>query len=727
MAQKEDDDDRAAAALFQNQEYYGYQSTGTVSTKEMTRVRSGSSSGRSRSGSRIGSRELPREVSRDALLINSTQTLSNSQYLGEGKGRYGMDAPLLGGPPTQGNSPAVRAYQQSIRKQHYMHFKMFFVIFAIVLAGIAFQAIYYYDLPPISSATANSVGASVIQGLHQLSVMITTFIALAIPLTANFYTPRLYEVFLKDRVNIMFFICFSVFSTMSVFTDAFVFASPEVDWLPYCALVMSGVFGWSVVVPYYYYVMRFLDPEVIVDRVSSVVVKEIFRTVSRKYPPALARKKLNDAIIQLGDIGFRSVDRKDSGTTITTIRALCFVLGIYREQKPFMHPKFFEVDASEFPNLSKSGLNYLSHSSLWVEEQVIVQMHKAFTSALNRMPGVVSFIALAVREQCIPLMNQPEPDALNLHLYIRFMNTFLRETINKHDVRGLFNVFYQYTSLAKDLSKWYAQDLPLVAKYMSYYMQLCSSHGLDFGAQICLYDLENLTAYLYRTKNMYASVLLGHLLAPNIKCLTGMERRGAIHSRLILGSFLMYIERLLQRDNKDAMERVARSCVRAKRSEIMSAAKQIVEVVDEMFWEITDRVVNFDFVPEQQRPYVLKFRDKILATKRDMGIEDSDDEDSDDDGHDIRCRGSDSSEEESDDDNLDEPISPFVHRGRTKSMTKKALRKKRAAMAARRKEEEDKESDRLERRNRSAERRRRQNDDAQEASSVSGAVGMMIT
>ena len=290
-------DSDAAAALIQNpEEYHGYQTTDTAFDREMSRMRSDSMAGRgSRTGSRIGSKELPREVSTDAMLLNSTQTLSNSQYLGEGKGRYGMDEPLRGTRPNKSNSPAVRAYEQSIRKQHYLHFKMFFVIFSIVVAGIACQAIYYYDLPRISSATANSVGASVIQGLHQLSVMITTFIALAIPLTANFYTPRLYEVFLKDKVNILFFILFSVFSTMSVFTDAFVFSSPEVDWLPYCTLVMSGVFGWSVVVPYYYYVMRFLDPEVIVDRVSSVVVKEIFRAVNRNYPPALARKKLNEA------------------------------------------------------------------------------------------------------------------------------------------------------------------------------------------------------------------------------------------------------------------------------------------------------------------------------------------------------------------------------------------------------------------------------------------------
>lgn len=48
--------------------------------------------------------------------------------------------------------------------------------------------------------------------------------------------------------------------------------------------------------------MRFLDPEVIVDKVSALVVREIHNTIQKKFPPAECRRRLNQCILQLGKI-----------------------------------------------------------------------------------------------------------------------------------------------------------------------------------------------------------------------------------------------------------------------------------------------------------------------------------------------------------------------------------------------------------------------------------------
>ena len=101
--------------------------------------------------------------------------------------------------------------------------------------------------------------------------------------------------------------------------------------------------------------MRFLDPEVIVHKVSKLVIEEIDRIVKKKIELEEGRKRLNQIILQLGDIGFRSVDRKDSRTAICTIQALCFALDIYYEQKKLISNDFFRVEVNEFPNLSKGG------------------------------------------------------------------------------------------------------------------------------------------------------------------------------------------------------------------------------------------------------------------------------------------------------------------------------------------------------------------------------------
>jgi hypothetical protein len=82
------------------------------------------------------------------------------------------------------------------------------------------------------------------------------------------------------------------------------------------------------------------------------------------------------------------------------------------------------------------------------------------------MGSVESFIPLALREQCYPLMNDDPHDRAVLDLFIRFMNTFMREAINRNNPKALYTLFYQYTSLAKDLSKWCSDLLIRVTKYI---------------------------------------------------------------------------------------------------------------------------------------------------------------------------------------------------------------------------------------------------------------------
>ena len=94
------------------------------------------------------------------------------------------------------------------------------------------------------------------------------------------------------------------------------------------------------------------------------------------------------------------------------------------------------------------------------------------------MPGVVSFIALTVREQCVPLMRE-EKDKTYLMLCIRFLNTFLRQSIQSQNIRAIFNISYQYITLAKNLSKFAPNLLSPTLRhfivlffYYSYYLFL---------------------------------------------------------------------------------------------------------------------------------------------------------------------------------------------------------------------------------------------------------------
>jgi len=292
-------------------------------------------------------------------------------------------------------------------------------------------------------------------------------------------------------------------SAVGVFINSYLWGNGTAPIIPYAVMVVCGVMGWVAIIPYYYYVMRFLDPEVIVDKCARMLVREIENTVNGRYSPHICRRKINQCILQIGDIGFRSVDRKDSRTAISCIQALCFTLDIFKEQKRKINAHFFQVELSEFPMLSKTGLSYLSNSSLWVEEQILRQIAKCFSASVGPagMPNIVSFVALSIREQCIPLMTDDPMDRANLILYIRFFNSFLREAANLRNVRALYNIFYQYSSLAKDLSKWCPDLLVQVVKFIAEYGRLCSDKGLCAAARVNAYDLGNLCGYVHRVNS----------------------------------------------------------------------------------------------------------------------------------------------------------------------------------------------------------------------------------
>ena len=178
---------------------------------------------------------------------------------------------------------------------------------------------------------------------------------------------------------------------MGVFINSYMWGSEEAPGLPYAIMVSFAVMGWIVIIPYYYYVRStqkkkkkgeqtdkslagnaFLgsgsycgsscsfacqrDKPNSIQEIPSCIIEAKSESM---HPPVGQVRLFSSFGIPSnpcsGDIGFRSVDRKDSRTAIACIQALCLTLDIFREQKRRIDGRFFQVEVSEFPMLSKSG------------------------------------------------------------------------------------------------------------------------------------------------------------------------------------------------------------------------------------------------------------------------------------------------------------------------------------------------------------------------------------
>src|SRR5206468_4033296 len=102
----------------------------------------------------------------------------------------------------------------------------------------------------------------------------------------NMYTPKLVEIFVRDKIYIAAMIFFAVMGAHAVFAQAVMFEqwSPAPAYL-YSTLWISGVIGFAVLIPYYFYVLEFLNPITIIRRVVDVIFRE-FRDIEKGARPA---------------------------------------------------------------------------------------------------------------------------------------------------------------------------------------------------------------------------------------------------------------------------------------------------------------------------------------------------------------------------------------------------------------------------------------------------------
>lgn len=100
----------------------------------------------------------------------------------------------------------------------------------------------------ITPAATRALASTVSRAFNNLMTMVLAFIALAVPITANMYTPRLIEIFVRDRVNLVVLLFYALMGANAVFVQALGLD----QWSPYVMywlLAVSGAVGFVILIP----------------------------------------------------------------------------------------------------------------------------------------------------------------------------------------------------------------------------------------------------------------------------------------------------------------------------------------------------------------------------------------------------------------------------------------------------------------------------------------------
>jgi len=447
----------------------------------------------------------------------------------------------------------------------------------------------------VNNAKLVDILSPMARAYNNVLAMLIATIGLAIPLTANMHTPKLIEMFLRDRIN-RYVLSFMAFGAAHVLWVEYLVGPQFAPTWAITIAVYAAMIGWAILIPYFFYVVRFVDPSRLLIRLREDAM-QIFRGVAdRARDPISSQTVLSVRIGQVGTIIIKSLDRDDRDVAAEGAWAIKMLLDHYAKHKSRMPKEWFVVDRADFVGLSDEALEMLSEARTWFEMKCLLQLELGFGRALHGASDTVSTFSDATRVIAVRAVENRDEQAVRLA--IRFFNNYLREAIKAGNLRAVYDVFHQYRRLGRELADR-PELLREVGKHFSYYAQMARTYGMVFAPQLAIFDLGYMTRRAFERASPAAADLLREVLA--LPHRTGDDVHSmAVKAKLILGGFFVAngldAESELLRKNLGDVDGLE---IERSEAELLAA--------DRSFFEVTDRQLNLEWVPPERREPLRRF------------------------------------------------------------------------------------------------------------------------
>ena len=490
-----------------------------------------------------------------------------------------------------------------MRKLFVRSFVIAFVAFAVIF-GIEFFAEWRHAGYPawgarswagVNNAKLIDILSPMARAYNNVLAMLIATIGLAIPLTANMHTPKLIEMFLKDRIN-RWVLTFMAFGAAHVLWVEHMIGPEFAPTWSIAVAIYLALVGWALLIPYFFYVVRFVDPSRLLIRLREDAMDIVKSVAARKRDPLEAQTALSVRIGQIGTIIIKSLDRQDRDVAAEGAWSIKVLLDHYEAHKSRMPKEWFVVDRADFVGLSDEALEMLSETKTWYEMKCLLQLEHGFLRSLHGASDNVSTFSDATR--VIACRMDGHHDEQALRLAIRFFNNYLREAIKAKNLRAVYDVFHQYRRLGRELVDR-PELLREIGKHFSYYAGMARTYGMVFAPQLAIFDLGYVTRRAYERASPAAGELLQEVLM--LPHRTGDDVHSmAVKAKLILGGFFV--------ENRYETEA---SLVRVNLRDIPRAeiehAEAALLAAERSFFEVTDRQLNLEYVPPERREPLRKF------------------------------------------------------------------------------------------------------------------------
>ncbi|MBW2529043.1 MAG: DUF2254 domain-containing protein [Deltaproteobacteria bacterium] len=438
--------------------------------------------------------------------------------------------------------------------------------------------------------------------------IVITVVSIVVQLSASRYH-GVATMFFRDRTNL----AVMGFYIIACVAGVLVSLSVRADFVPRATLVammIATAVGLVLMAPYFAYVFWFLEPTNIIARIhrdALQVVTDGSCSDSRS-DCENAQVQVVSAMEELTDLSSNSISGKDKIIASRAVDALKDFAVDYVQIKKNATDQWFELGAGivhnpDFVAMEPESREDLVDRQTWVEWKVMRQYLGIYNEALSTMPDINYLIAIDTR-YIGEAAGEADDDELII-LVFRFMNSYLRATLNAKSVRTAYNVLNQYRQLVEAMLRTGHGDVAVEAVgFMKYYGHISFDMKIPFVTETVAYDVGALCEVAHRLGLKEEEPMLHSFLEldrPTAMRSQEQALKGVRKAQVKLAAYYLNAgdrdkARLIFRD----MEHEPPDRLEAIRSEL-----ERVETKD--FWEIIDRGRNFEYMPPDQKNAMRRF------------------------------------------------------------------------------------------------------------------------
>ena len=432
------------------------------------------------------------------------------------------------------------------------------------------------------------------RSLNQLIAVTFTMVAIAVPLTANMYSVKFLDIFVKDKINILV-LALIVFANLNNTWVAFALKDQKMPLVQLQISFWLVLICFSILLPYLHYVFRFLHPDTLLRRLESEVRQSLAVAARKPARSASQRKVVAEAIEHISNIAIRSVERSDRATAVACILSLEDLARDYWMTGGELFDDWYQADQNLFSGFSSAALDELSTSKTWLEMKLFLQLRQIASAAVPKTHDVASAIARALRRLGAEKYVLAHPEIQEL--IMEYFNTIIRLAIVRKDARSCFTFFDHYRQFAESLNQ-HSPELALeIAYYFQYYGQVARDNSMPFISESVAHDLGLLVRHAWESGASNREKLLRRFAKYDAQApLVGVKKAQAL-----LASYFLLRGLLPQ------VELIRENFVGLNPEILRTISDDLMHVKRKKYWEVNERRFNFDYVPDDQREKLREF------------------------------------------------------------------------------------------------------------------------